>query len=287
MKTVLVFGGNGQLGESLQREIAQNPINGFECHFFDIADADITSVGALEEVFKKYTPAYTINCAAYTAVDTAEDDTEKAFAINEVGTKNIATLCTAFNSCFIHISTDFIFDGSKLIPLKETDITSPLGVYGLSKLKGEEAIISSDCAYYIIRTSWLYSEFQANFLKTMLHLAQTRDTLSVVADQVGTPTYAGDLASIICTIIKQQKTGKEIYHYSNEGVASWHDFAHEIFEKTNTSITLLPILTAAYPTKATRPPYSVLDKSKIKDHLAILIPHWKESLQKCLNHLNN
>ncbi|MGJ8665810.1 MAG: dTDP-4-dehydrorhamnose reductase [Patiriisocius sp.] len=287
MKKVLIFGGNGQLGQALKKVVSNNIVDVFEFYFFGSKEADVGNLNSLEIQFLKFQPEYIINCAAYTAVDDAEDNEVLATKINVEGAFNLALLSKKYGSCLILISTDFVFDGTISKPLKETDPTNPLGIYGKTKLLGEQAIENSGCSYIIVRTSWLYSEFQQNFLKSMLHLATTRDSLNVVADQVGTPTYAVDLAVCLIEIVLQETKGNHIFHYSNEGVASWYDFAWEIFNLSEKEIKLSPIPTSGYPTKASRPSYSVLDKTKIKEQLSIPIPHWKESLKQCLQNLNN
>lgn len=285
MQKVLVFGGYGQLGQSL-RKVTATPQKDCEYHFFGKQDADLLNSDALELLFQKYKPTYIVNCAAYKAVDKAEEDVENAFSINSLGAENIAALCKSYDSCLIHISTDFVFEGTKASPLKEIDPTHPIGVYGKSKLKGEEAVQNSGCKYFIVRTGWLYSEFGTNFLKTMLRLGETKKSLNVVSDQVGTPTYAVDLAYFIKYLISHDKKGRELYHFSNEGVASWYDFAHEIFSLAQLDVKVGAIPTEKYPTLAKRPPYSVLSKEKLKDDFNYPILHWKDSLRQCLNCLN-
>ncbi|AFL82372.1 dTDP-4-dehydrorhamnose reductase [Aequorivita sublithincola DSM 14238] len=286
MKNVLIFGGDGQLGWSLKKVVG-NTESLFQYHFLGSKEGDVLDVASLDLLFQKYKPAYIVNCAAYTAVDKAEEDIDAAFDINAQGAENLGILCKDNNSCLIHISTDFVFDGIKTSPLKEEDNTNPIGVYGLSKLKGEEAIRRSDCEYFILRTSWLYSEFGNNFLKTMLRLAETKKSLSVVADQVGTPTYAGDLAQFIVYLISNNKSGRDTYHYSNEGVASWYDFAREIFAVAKLDVKLEPIPTENFPTLAKRPAYSVLSKEKLRTDFNYNIPNWKDSLKECLENIKS
>jgi len=221
---------------------------------------------------------YCINCAAYTAVDKAEIEVDKVFEINATGPKNLAVACREFDTILIQVSTDFVFDGEKDEPYSETDVAKPISVYGASKLQGEQEIIKTLETYFILRTSWLYSEHGTNFMKTMLKLAETRDEISVVSDQIGTPTYAGDLADVILKIIRSKTKNFGLYHYSNEGVASWYDFAKTIFEESSIEIKLSPIKTEAYPTPAKRPVFSVMDKTKIKSRLKVEIPFWSESL---------
>jgi len=281
---IIVVGGKGQLGQCLEEKV--NQVNqDFHFIFLGSADLDITNAEQIAAVFEKYQPTYCINCAAYTAVDNAEQDLENAFEINESAVKRLAENALKYNCTLIHISTDFVFDGSSSIPLTETLPTSPVNVYGLSKLKGEREIESVLEQYYIIRTSWLYSEKANNFVKTMLKLAQSRSELTVIYDQVGTPTYAMDLAEVILTIIKNEPKKYGLYHYSNEGVASWYDFAKAVFEFAEVDMKVLPVASSAFVTKAKRPHYSVLDKTKIKAALDIEIPYWRESLNICIQHI--
>jgi len=281
---IIVVGGKGQLGQCLEEKVSQANQD-YQFIFLGSADLDITSAEQIAAVFEKYQPAYCINCAAYTAVDNAEEDLENAFEINESAVKRLAENALKYNATLIHISTDFVFDGSSSIPLTETLPTSPVNVYGLSKLKGEREIESILEQYYIIRTSWLYSEKANNFVKTMLKLAQSRSELTVIYDQVGTPTYAMDLAEVILTIIKDEPKKYGLYHYSNEGVASWYDFAKAVFEFAEVDMKVLPVASSAFVTKAKRPHYSVLDKTKIKAALGIEIPYWRESLNICIQHI--
>jgi dTDP-4-dehydrorhamnose reductase len=274
---VLVTGGKGQLGQALQSIAGKYP----EIHFYfaDSAEADITDKSSLTSLFNKIKPNFCINAAAYTAVDKAESEPEKAMLINVTGAKNVAETCRDFNTTLIHISTDFVFDGSQKTPYSETDKTNPQGVYGKTKLLGEAAIAGTFNHFFIIRTSWLYSEFGQNFMKTMLRLAAERDSLGVVNDQIGTPTYAVDFAGAIASIIKSGSTEYGIYHFSNEGSASWYYFAKRIFSLNAVTIDLKPIATTQFPTPAKRPEYSVLDKTKIKKNFGIQIRHWEDSLK--------
>jgi dTDP-4-dehydrorhamnose reductase len=300
---VLVTGANGQLGQAIQSIVGKYPSIDFV--FCTSSELNITDKANCETVFEKYKPQFCINAAAYTAVDKAESEPEKAFAINVTGAQNLAEVCQIHDTILVHISTDFVFDAkfvegiayydSQLrLPLKsekgltETDVPFPAGIYGLTKLQGEQAIESTWEKHFIIRTSWVYSQFANNFMKTMLRLASERDSLSVVSDQIGTPTNAVDLAEALLKIITFYETesvrlsGVEvfgIYNFSNEGQCSWYDFAAEIFRVNNMSINLQPIPTSAYPTPAKRPAYSVLDKSKIKEVFGIEIKNWKESLK--------
>lgn len=275
---VLVTGALGQLGQAIQH-IAPK-YKGLEFVYTDYNDADITSKEELSMLFKEVKPEFCINAAAYTAVDKAESEPEKAYAINVTGAKNLAEVCKEQGTTLIHISTDFVFDGTKTTPYTEEDLTNPQSVYGITKRQGEEEIEKALEAHYIIRTAWLYSEYANNFMKTMLRLASERDSLGIVNDQKGTPTNANDLAKTILEIITSGKKAYGLYHYSNDGEATWYDFAKEIFRVNNVSIDVKPILTSDYPTPAKRPFYSVLDKSKIKAVFSIQQKDWKEALKK-------
>ena len=274
---VLVTGSGGQLGQSLQFIAAD--YTEIQFHFLSTSDLDITSKKVIESIFNTIQPNFCVNAAAYTAVDKAEAEKDNAYSINVVGAKNLAEICKKFDTTLIHISTDFVFDGISNIPYTEEDLTNPKGIYGKTKREGEIEIIKIVKKYFIIRTSWLYSQFGNNFMKTMLRLAQDRDVLSVVNDQIGTPTHAVDLAKAIVKIIQSKSKNYGIYHFSNEGNASWYDFAKKIFEINNVSIELKPISTEEFPTPAQRPKYSVLDKSKIKSEFKITINSWEDSLQ--------
>lgn len=277
---ILVTGAGGQLGSELQA-LAKNEKD-LHFHFTDYPEVDITATDSLKERFAEQSYDYCINCAAYTAVDKAEEEKEKCDAINVTGSQNLADLCKAHDVVLVHISTDFVFNGVTHLPLQENDLTSPLSHYGLSKLNGENAIRETWEKHFIFRTSWLYSSYGANFVKTMIRLSETKDELSIIADQVGTPTYAKDLAEVIVALIKTESDAFGLYHYSNEGVASWYDFAAAVFEYKNLSVVAKPIPTEAYPTPAKRPHFSVMDKSKFKKTFGYAIPHWRTSLKKCL-----
>ena len=280
---VLVTGAGGQLGQSLQYIAAEYPEIKFV--FCTSSALNITDKKNCFTIFEQHQPNFCINAAAYTAVDKAESEPEKAFAINVTGAKNLAETCKKFDSVLIHISTDFVFDGLSTIPYSENDVTNPTAVYGQTKLDGEKAIQAVFDNYYIIRTSWVYSQFANNFMKTMLRLATERDSLSVVNDQIGTPTNAVDLAEVLIKIILKNQKSKIvnqqslIFNFSNEGQCSWYDFAAAIFKKNNVSIDLKPIPSTQFPTPAKRPSFSVLDKSKIKNTFGIEIKNWQESLQ--------
>ncbi|SEB00091.1 dTDP-4-dehydrorhamnose reductase [Pedobacter hartonius] len=283
-KNIIIAGGSGQLGQCL-KELVPLSEQIFNFVFLSRAELDCVNKEQTEAVFAEFQPAYCINCAAYTAVDQAEEDLDNAFEVNEFAVKRLAENCLKYNTTLIHISTDFVFDGSSSIPLTETLHTSPINVYGLSKLKGEQEIAAIMTQYYIIRTSWLYSEKANNFVKTMLKLSQSRNELTVIYDQVGTPTYAMDLAAVILKIIENDPQLYGLYHYSNEGVASWYDFAKAVFEFAEIDMKVLPVASAAFVTKAKRPHYSVLDKTKIKSNIGITIPYWRDSLNKCIQNL--
>lgn len=280
---VLVTGSGGQLGQALQSIASEFAQMTFV--FADSASGDITSLENLDKLFSKHQPDFCINAAAYTAVDKAESEPEKAHLINVEGARNLAICCKKFQTTLIHVSTDFVFDGQKKSPYNELDQPNPTGVYGRTKLEGEQAILEILPQSYIVRTSWVYSGFGNNFMKTMLRLAAERDTLSIVDDQIGTPTHAVDLARALLTIVASGKTEFGVYHYSNEGETSWFGFAKKIFDLKGISITVNPIPTSGFPTPAKRPFYSVLDKSKIKTVFSLDIPEWKNSLEKELGQL--
>ncbi|GGB77460.1 NAD(P)-dependent oxidoreductase [Flavobacterium suaedae] len=273
---VLVTGASGQLGQALQAIAPKHSTLQF--HFASSAEADITNKENLQEVFNRLKPDFCINAAAYTAVDKAESEPEKAHLVNVTGAKNLAEVCKEYNTTLVHVSTDFVFDGNKNMPYTEEDETNPQGVYGKTKREGEQEIEKILAAHYIIRTSWLYSEYGNNFMKTMIRLGKERDALSVVNDQTGTPTNANNLAEAILQIIESGKKEYGTYHYSNEGVATWYDFAKKIFEFNTISVDVKPITTTDYPTPAKRPVYSVLDKSKIKTTFNLQISDWEKAL---------
>ncbi|MDD4362676.1 MAG: dTDP-4-dehydrorhamnose reductase [Atribacterota bacterium] len=283
MHNILVTGSNGQLGNELRLVVDEkDKVNNY--FFTDVEELDITNKTSVSQFLHANNIDVVVNCAAYTNVDKAEDEKEIADLINHIGVKNLAESCNERNGFMIHISTDYVFDGTKNTPYVETDETKPLGVYGETKLRGENAIINSGCAYVIIRTSWLYSAFGKNFLKTMQKLTAEKESIKVVFDQVGTPTNAHDLAEVIYLIIqKDDFDGKnQIYHFSNEGVCSWYDFAVAINEAFGHKCNIQPCHSSEFPSKVTRPSYSVLDKTKIKTIFNIEVPYWKESMQKCI-----
>jgi dTDP-4-dehydrorhamnose reductase len=291
---VLVTGSSGQLGQALQSIEKQYPEINFQ--FFSSSQLDITNLTQCESVFEKLKPHFCINAAAYTAVDQAESEPEKAQLINVTGCENLAKACKKENTVLVHISTDFVFDGTATTPYKEEDIPNPTGVYGQTKLDGEKAIQAILEKYFIIRTSWVYSEFGNNFMKTMLRLGAERDSLSVVNDQIGTPTNAVDLAKALLQIVISyhaelvSASRYGIYNFSNEGQCSWYDFAKKIFEINNIKIDLHAIPTSSYSTPAKRPDYSVLNKSKIKEvfgsEISEEVRDWEESLKSVFLHRN-
>jgi dTDP-4-dehydrorhamnose reductase len=283
---VLVTGSSGQLGQALQSIEKKYPEINFQ--FFKSSELDITSSTQCEVVFENVKPHFCINTAAYTAVDKAESEPEKAHLINVTGAENLAKACKENNTVLLHISTDFVFDGTATKPYTEEDLPNPTGVYGQTKLDGEKAIQAILEKHFIIRTSWVYSQFGNNFMKTMLRLGAERDTLSVVDDQIGTPTNAVDLAKALLQIVTSCRAKLVsaipygIYNFSNEGQCSWYDFAKKIFEINNIKIDVQVISTSSYPTPAKRPSYSVLDKSKIKKVFEIKIMDWEHSLSRTI-----
>jgi len=279
MNNILVTGANGQLGSELQKISTNFPEHRF-C-FTDIAQLDITNREAVNAFFETNKFQTIINCAAYTAVDKAEDDEPTAMLLNATAVRYLAQACRKTDASLIHISTDYVYSGNAYTPYCEDAPALPASVYGKTKLAGEEAALVAPKST-IIRTSWLYSSFGNNFVKTMLRLGKERDELRIVYDQTGTPTYAADLASVIMKIVNSNaKSG--IFNYSNEGVCSWYDFAHEIINQAGMKCVVKPIETKDYPLPAPRPNYSVMNKARIKTQFDLEIPHWKESLKKCLN----
>jgi dTDP-4-dehydrorhamnose reductase len=285
MYKILVTGANGQLGNELKRIAHRYP--DFHFTWTDVSELDITSPEAVHEFLKVHPQNLIINCAAYTAVDKAEAESDKAFLVNSTAVKILAEEAQKTKTGFLHISTDFVFEGNKSTPYKEDDSVNPLSVYGKSKLEGEVHALK---AGIVIRTSWLYSVFGNNFLKTILRLGKERKELGIVFDQTGTPTLAADLASAVMAVASDLRAfpafpKNEIYHFSNEGVCSWYDFAKEIIQQAGFDCTVNPIETSGYPTPARRPAYSVLNKKKIKDRFSLTIPHWKDSLHACMKDL--
>jgi dTDP-4-dehydrorhamnose reductase len=286
MINILVTGSNGQLGSALQ--VLAKQYTQYQFYFTDVAELDITDKSAIA-VFVSANSIYAIvNCAAYTAVDKAESDLELADKINHLAVKYLAEVAKEHQCKLIHISTDYVFDGTHHIPYLENDVPNPQSVYGSTKLAGELALQKiNPVNAIIIRTSWVYSSFGANFVKTMLKLGKERDELRVITDQVGTPTYAADLAQTILTILPHLSNEKvEVYHYTNEGVCSWYDFAQAIFEISKIDCKVIPITTAQYPTAAQRPHYSVLNKTQLKEKFKIEIPYWRDSLRNCLKKMS-
>lgn len=288
MMNILVTGANGQLGNEM-RIVAKNSADNYI--FTDVAELDITNAEAVEKMVMDNDVNVIVNCAAYTNVDKAEDDREFAEILNAKAAENLAVAIKKNNGLLIHVSTDYVFGGTKNnTPCKEDEPANPTGVYGVTKLHGEQAIMATGCHYIIIRTAWLYSEFGKNFLKTMLNLTATKPQLKVVFDQVGSPTYAYDLALAIFDIVENRKyEGNDgIYHFSNEGVCSWFDFTKMIAEYAgNTQCDIQPCHSDEFPSKVVRPSYSVLDKTKIKATFGTVVPYWTDSLKVCMNNLRH
>lgn len=284
---ILVTGANGQLGSELKVLAKTNPDT---FTFVDVAEMDLTSEDSIRNFFSERKFDIIVNCAAYTAVDLAEKQPDLCFAINARAVELLVDVCRTNRTRLIHISTDYVFDGTGNLPLTENATPSPISVYGHSKLEGERLVLSNLPDAYVLRTAWVYSTYGKNFVKTISRLARERESLNVIYDQIGSPTYAADLAEVIVKItgnIKQKNNDLPgLYHYSNEGAISWFDFAYFILKHANVNCRLNPIRTAEYKTDATRPQYSVLDKTKIKNSLHIDIPHWHDSLVKCLGQLS-
>lgn len=283
MKQILITGANGQLGSEI-RSIS-HLFNGCQIHFTDVDELDITQIDAIQRFVAQNKIDVIVNCAAYTNVDKAEDDVTLCDLINNKAVANLAKVAKQHDCTLIHVSTDYVFSGDKNIPYTEDVPTNPLGVYGQTKLAGEQAILNSGCKYLIFRTSWLYSSFGNNFVKTMVRLTTEKESLKVVFDQVGTPTYAGDLANFICSVISKEQYNeyKGMYHFSNEGVCSWYDFAKEISMIAGTTkCNITPCHSNEFPSKVKRPAYSVLDKTKLKTDFDYVIPYWKDGLKRCM-----
>ncbi|WP_214000017.1 dTDP-4-dehydrorhamnose reductase [Arsukibacterium sp.] len=285
---LMLLGAGGQLGQCIQAEVGQ--FAALELVSFSHQQLDVTKLAALQQVMTEVQPAIVINCVAYTAVDNAETDPGNAYLLNCDVVADIATLCLQQDAGLIHISTDYVFNGQHYRPYQESDLAAPVGQYGASKLAGEQALLQAGVAGVILRTSWLYSEFGNNFVKTMLKLARSRSQLGVVADQIASPTYGRDLAQAILTLANQADfcqrfTPAKVYHYANQGVASWFDFAKAIFEFSNQPCQVQAITTEAYPTPARRPAYSVLNTAAIRQDLQLPIPYWRDSLRRCLTEL--
>ncbi len=286
-KEILVTGANGQLGSELAKLASS-----YESYHFTFADHSALDLSNKKEIVKYFEKKHfdiIINAAAYTAVDKAEENVQTATLINTDAVKALADIAKEYKIHLIHVSTDYVFNGKNYRPYIESDPTSPLGVYGRSKLDGEKAMLAINPANsIIIRTSWLYSSYGANFVKTMLRLGKEHDELGIIFDQIGTPTYANDLASAILEILPMiDNNGTEIYHYSNEGVCSWYDFAIEIFDLSDILCNVKPIESKEYVTPTQRPHFSVLNKAKIKTAFGISIPHWKDSLKACLKQIES
>lgn len=280
-KNILVTGANGQLGMEF-RELA-TIFTGYNFLFVSREEMPVDNKEAVEVFFSSNHIDYCINCAAYTAVDKAETEKEIALNINATAVGNLAALCKQYHAGFIHFSTDYVFNGEANEPYKEDHATDPVNYYGYTKLAGEEAAVQNNPASVVIRTSWVYSRFGKNFVKTMLRLMSEKESIGVVADQQGCPTYAADLAAAVMQLIEAGKIFPGIYHYCNEGVISWYEFAMAIKEISNSSCIVNPITTKDYPTPAKRPSYSALDTKKIQSVCSIKISSWKESLERCIN----
>ena len=284
-KKILVTGGNGQLGQSIQKLSKDFPE--FEFIFTDSETLDITNKENVFDFFWQNEPSFCINAAAYTAVDLAETDVEKAFLVNANGTENLAEACKEYNAQFLHISTDYVFDGENQLPYTEDDFTNPIGVYGASKLSGEELALEVNPCTVILRTSWVYSEFGKNFVKTMLNLFAIKEELGIVADQFGQPTNANDLAQAIMKIVNSEKIIPGIFNFSNAGKISWFDFASKIKELSQSIVKLNPLETWQYPTPAKRPQNSTLNLEKIQNIYQVQPIDWQVSLAECVEILKN
>jgi dTDP-4-dehydrorhamnose reductase len=282
---ILVTGANGQLGKELQVLAEEFPV--FDFIFLTREELSIPDKDAVLAAFDKYFPQYCINCAAYTAVDKAETDSENAFAVNADGPANLAAAALKYNTRLIHISTDYVFDGNGTAPYKTDASTAPQGVYGASKLEGEKKVMEANDQSVIIRTSWVYSEFGKNFVKTMLRLMSEKPEISVVNDQQGSPTYAADLARAIVQLISSGNWEAGIYHFSNAGVISWYEFADAIREISGSNCKVNPIPGSAYPTPAKRPAYSAMDTSRITEVYGIDPPAWRDSLKVCIDAISH
>lgn len=285
---ILITGAYGQLGSEMLQLKQDYP--GWKFLLTDVDTLDIANEAAVLRFFAQNKIDFVVNCAAYTAVDKAESDKETAHFVNALAPKILAVQCRKVGAKFIHISTDYVFAGDACTPYSETDRTNPQGIYGKTKLDGEENVLEENPDAMIIRTSWLYSAFGNNFVKTMLRQGKERKELNVVFDQVGSPTYAADLATVILQIIEKYEQDEKsfvcgIYHYANEGVASWYDFAIAVFELSGEKVKVNPVLSDQFPRPAKRPKYSVLNKSKIRKTFGFNIPYWKNSLQVCINRL--
>jgi dTDP-4-dehydrorhamnose reductase len=285
MKTILITGSHGQLGNEMQQ--ASNLFPSFNYIYTDIEDLDICDKTALNDYVKANHVDIIVNCAAYTAVDKAEDDVALCFKINTDAVRNIGEVAKENSLKVVHISTDYVFDGTNYMPYTEDQQVCPSTVYGKSKLASENALFESCDQAVVIRTAWLYSSFGNNFVKTMMKLGTDRDSINVIFDQIGTPTYAADLANAILQVLSHEPFVPGIYHFSDEGVCSWYDFTKSIHRIAGITCDVHPIETKDYPARTPRPHYSVLNKAKIKSTYGIVIPHWEESLVKCIDLLNH
>ena len=287
MSRILITGANGQLGNCL-RDLAHSDSR----HLFfytDVDELDITNLEQVEDYVSKHDIEVIINAAGYTAVDKAETDAERCFLINRDATRNLALVTKRHDIFLVHISTDYVFDGASSVPYKPEDTINPQSVYGCSKAAGEAAIRETGCHAVVIRTSWLYSEYGGNFVKTMLRLGRERDEIRVVDDQFGGPTYAGDLAQFIMAVVSQRNfiEGMRIYHFANQGVISWNEFARQIMRNASLSCKVLPVSTAEYGAVAPRPAFSVFDLSAVNQDFGFEIPQWNDSLRKCMQKIDN
>ncbi len=284
MKTILVTGANGQLGKCLQK-LAPQFERRYKFHFAGSDEVDITNPDSIEEIWQEIRPQYCINAAAYTAVDLAEEKQEKAFGVNAGGVANLAEICRKYRTTLIHVSTDYVFNGESEISYSEDNFTDPQSVYGASKRAGEEAALEIQPQTIILRTSWLYSEFNKNFVKSMLHLFSVKDELGIVADQYGQPTNANDLAAVIMEIIGSERKTYGIFHFSNSSETTWFEFATAIAKLSDAKINIKPITTADYPTAAKRPRRSTMALDKIEEAYGIQSRHWEYALEDCLEEL--
>jgi len=281
MNTILITGSHGQLGNEMQQAAIRFPA--FNFLYTDVEDLDICDKAALSDFVKANKVNIIVNCAAYTAVDKAEDDVALCYKINSDAVRNIGEVASENNLKVVHVSTDYVFDGTNYLPYNEDQPVCPATVYGKSKLAGEQALMETCKQAVILRTAWLYSSFGNNFVKTMMKLGTDRDSLNVIFDQVGTPTYAADLANTILKVLSHETFVPGIYHFSDEGVCSWYDFTKSIHRIAGITCNVQPIETKDYPARTPRPHYSVLNKAKIKSTYGMVIPHWEESLVRCID----
>ena len=281
MNTILITGSHGQLGNEMQQAAIRFPA--FNFLYTDVEDLDICDKAALSDFVKANKVNIIVNCAAYTAVDKAEDDVALCYKINSDAVRNIGEEASENNLKVVHVSTDYVFDGTNYLPYNEDQPVCPATVYGKSKLAGEQALMETCKQAVILRTAWLYSSFGNNFVKTMMKLGTDRDSLNVIFDQVGTPTYAADLANTILKVLSHETFVPGIYHFSDEGVCSWYDFTKSIHRIAGITCNVQPIETKDYPARTPRPHYSVLNKAKIKSTYGMVIPHWEESLVRCID----